>query len=112
MRKFIVALAIAGAVASAATAVPATGAGTAPTKGPTVKVGDNYFHLKKIRIKAGQSVTWKWVGSDSHNVVGKVFHSKLKNKGTYFHKFSKKGTYPYVCTLHEKKGMRGTVIVS
>ena len=92
-------------VVAAALAAPAVGAG------PTVKVGDNYFKAKTIRIKAGQSVTWKWVGSDSHNVVGSGFHSKLQNKGTYKHKFSKKGTFRYVCTVHKNQGMKGTVIV-
>ncbi len=108
MRRLIAAITIA---AIAAVAVVAATAGPATGAGPTVKVGDNYFKAKTIRIKAGGTVTWKWVGSDSHNVVGKVFHSKLKNKGTYFHKFSKKGTFHYICTLHVDKGMRGTVIV-
>jgi plastocyanin len=103
MHKLLAALAAVGV--TAAIAVPAMGAGT------SVKVGDDFFKAKTVRIKKGTTVTWKWVGSDSHNVVGKNFRSKLQNKGTYKHKFSKKGTYRYVCTLHEGKGMKGTLIV-
>jgi plastocyanin len=103
MHKLLALLAAAGV--SVAIAVPSMAAGT------SVKVGDDFFKAKTVRIKKGTTVTWKWVGSDSHNVVGSNFHSKLQNKGTYKHKFSKKGTFRYVCTLHKNKGMTGTVIV-
>jgi plastocyanin len=103
MHKLLALLAV--SAVGAVLAAPALGAGA------SVKVGDDYFKAKTVRIKKGSTVTWKWVGSDSHNVVGKTFKSKLQNKGTYKHKFSKAGTYKYICTLHVDKGMRGTIIV-
>jgi plastocyanin len=103
MRKLIAALA--AAAIAAAIATPALGAGA------SVKVGDNYFKAKTVRITKGSTVTWKWAGHDSHNVVGKGFRSKLQNKGTFRHKFTKAGTYKYVCTLHSDRGMKGTIIV-
>jgi plastocyanin len=103
MSKLIALLAAAAVVAAIAT--PALGAGA------TVKVGDDYFRAKTVHITKGSTVTWKWIGSDRHNVVFRAFKSKLQNKGTYKHKFTKAGTYRYVCTLHDGKGMKGTVVV-
>lgn len=103
MRKPIALLAAASL--AAAVASPALGAGA------SVRVGDDFFRAKTVRITKGSTVTWRWVGSDSHNVVFKAFKSKLQTKGTYRHKFARKGTFRYVCTLHEDSGMTGTVIV-
>ena len=103
MRTLIATLAAAGLIA--AIAVPAAAVG------PTVRVGDDYFRAKTVTVKKGTTVTWKWVGSDSHNVVFKSFKSTLKNKGAYKHTFTRRGTFRYVCTLHADRGMRGTVIV-
>jgi plastocyanin len=103
MHKLLTSLAAAGALA--AIAVPAVASGT------TVRVSDNQFKAKTIHVTKGATVTWKWVGSDSHNVVGKGFHSKLQNHGTYRHRFTKAGVYRYECTLHDQLGMRGTVVV-
>ncbi|MEA2220675.1 MAG: hypothetical protein QOJ35_3301 [Solirubrobacteraceae bacterium] len=103
MHKLIVALA--ATVALAAIAAPALGAGA------TVKVGDAFFRAKTVRITKGSTVTWKWIGSDSHNVVFRGFKSRLQNKGSYSHRFTKAGTYRYICALHVDRGMRGTVIV-
>jgi plastocyanin len=103
MNKLIASLAATGALAAAVS--PALAA----TK--TVRVSDDKFTAKNITVKKGTKVTWKWVGSDSHNVVGKGFKSKLQNKGTYSHTFTKKGSFRYVCTLHEGKGMVGKVVV-
>ena len=100
----LIALVLAAGIA-AAIATPALGAGA------TVKVGDDFFRAKTVRITKGSTVTWRWVGSDSHNVVFHGFRSKLQNKGTYRHRFTKAGTYRYVCRLHEDLGMKGTVVV-
>lgn len=105
MHKLIALLAVASAVAVSAIAAPALAAGT------TVKVSDDKFTAKVVHIKKGATVTWKWVGSDSHNVVGKGFRSKTQNKGTFSHRFTKAGTYNYVCTLHVQLGMKGTIVV-
>ena len=91
---------------AAAVAVPALAAG------PTVRVDDNFFKAKTVRIKKDTTVKWTWVGERPHNVVFKGFKSQLKKTGTYRHTFRKAGTYRYVCTLHVDQGMKGTVVVS
>jgi len=103
MHKLIASLAAAGVAAAIAT--PALGAGA------SVRVGDDFFRAKTVRITKGSTVTWRWVGSDSHNVVFRGFKSRLQNKGTYKHRFMRAGTYRYVCTIHEDSGMTGKVIV-
>jgi plastocyanin len=103
MRKLIAVLTAGGVAAAIAT--PALGAGA------SVRVGDDFFRAKTVRITKGSTVTWRWVGDDSHNVVFRGFKSKLQNKGTYRHRFTKRGTFRYVCTIHEDGGMKGTVVV-
>jgi plastocyanin len=103
MHKLIASLAAAGIIA--VIAPPALGAGA------SVKVDDDYFRAKTVRITKGSTVTWRWVGSKRHDVTFKGFKSKLQTKGTYKHRFAKAGTYRYVCTPHAGAGMKGTVIV-
>ena len=104
MRKILASLC--AVAVTAAVAVPALAAG------PTVRVDDDFFKAKTVRIKKNTTVKWTWVGERPHNVVFKGFKSKLQRSGTYRHTFRKAGTYRYVCTVHEDKGMKGTVVVS
>ncbi len=103
MRKLIAVLDRGGVAAAIAT--PALGAGA------SVRVDDDFFRAKTVRITKGSTVTWRWVGDKRHNVVFKSFKSKLQTSGTYRHRFTKAGTFRYVCTLHEDSGMKGTVSV-
>src|SRR5262245_43941756 len=103
MRKPIALLAVASTAAAIAT--PAFGAGA------TVRVNDNFFRAKTVRITKGSTVTWRWAGQNQHNVVFRGFKSHLQTSGSYRHKFGTKGTFRYVCTIHEDEGMKGTVIV-
>ena len=104
MRKLSVFLAVAAAVATLAS--PALAA----TK--TVKVGDDWFISKAknhgtVKAKVGDTVKWKWVGDEPHNVTvtsGPVkFKSKTQPKGTYSKKVTKAGTYKIICTVHGAK---------
>ena len=101
MTKFLTALATAGAVAL--TAAPSLAANK------TVRAKDDFFSAKSVTIKKGDTVTWRFVGDNPHNVVGKGFRSKVKDSGRYRKKFRSRGTFKYRCTLHT--GMRGKVIV-
>ena len=103
MKKTLASICVTAGVA--AVAVPALAAG------PTVRVHDDYFKAKTVRIKPNTTVTWRWVGDHPHDVRFRSFHSTIKKTGTYRHKFTKRGTYRYVCTVHDDKGMKGTVIV-
>ncbi len=103
MSKPIALLAAAGLAAAVAT--PALGAGA------TVRVDDDFFRAKTVRITSGSTVTWRWAGESRHNVVFRGFKSRLQRTGTYRHRFVKRGTFRYVCTLHEDSGMKGSVVV-
>ena len=93
------------AAIGAALAVPALGAGA------SVRVDDDFFRAKTVRITQGSTVTWRWVGDRPHNVKFRSFRSTIKKTGSYRHKFTRRGTYRYICTLHDDAGMKGTVIV-
>jgi len=82
--------------------------------GATKKVGVKglAFSPKSVTVKKGTTVRWSWnSGGVPHNVVGKGFKSKTAGKVTFSKKFTKAGTYRYVCTIHKAQGMKGTVKV-
>jgi plastocyanin len=77
------------------------------------KSGSKYlFTASTLSIKKGDSVTWSWRGSVPHNVKGAGFQSATKPKLTFTRKFTKAGTFPVVCTLHQALGQKMTVKVS
>lgn len=106
MRKlFIVAL------IAAASAVLAT---QALASSRSVKVGDDYFIHKgstpTITVTKGSTVTWRFRGSDLHNVAvtkGPVkFHSSYKDSGSFSKKMRRAGRYTIVCTIHSGMKMK------
>jgi plastocyanin len=102
MNKLLLSLSI-SALALGASA-PAIGAGK------TVQAKDDFFSPKTVNVSKGSKVTWKFVGDNPHNVKFKSFASPIKQQGdTYSHKFTKTGTFKYVCTIHT--GMTGKVVV-
>ena len=81
----------------------------------TVSVKNNSFSPSSVSIKKGGKVSWKWTqGGVSHNVTpaaGGAGSRTTSQKGfTFSKKFSKAGTFRYVCTLHSS--MKMTVKVS
>ncbi|MEO8692893.1 MAG: plastocyanin/azurin family copper-binding protein [Acidimicrobiales bacterium] len=82
-----------------------------------VQIVDNAFSPGTLRVKAGTTVSWTWVGENTHSVVG-TFDGQDYNSGdhtradgvTATHQFASAGTYEYVCGFHGGS-MRGTVIV-
>jgi plastocyanin len=88
------------------------------SKNASVSVRDDAFSPRSASVTVGGKVTWRWRGSNPHNVkFRKVPRGASKRgKGTqtsgrFSRTFSKRGTYRYVCTIHEDIGMRGTVKV-
>ncbi len=120
-RKLIAATLAASALAVAGVAAVAVAGPAATTSGvKRVAVRDNFFSPKAVRIGRGQSVRWTWRGSEPHNVVFRKTPrgAKPKRCGTTrrrgascTRKFRKRGTYRYVCTIHELAGMTGRVVV-
>ncbi len=112
-RRPLIVLAFAGAALMAA---PAEAGSTR-----TVKVLDNYFSPKKMKVKKGTTIRWSWPedGGDVHDVKltsapkgVKKFQSDPGASGfRYRRKLSRPGTYKLLCTFHEDDDMRMTVVV-
>jgi len=107
VRKLITLMVV--AALTAALAVSATVAFAATKK---VSVRGLKFSPKTLKVKRGTTVSWSWSGAVPHNVVGKGFKSKTAGKVTFKKRFTKKGTYRYVCTIHKSQGMTGIIKVS
>ena len=106
--KRLIAVLAAVSVVAALFAIPAFGA----TK--SVSVRDNLFAPRSITIKRNDTIVFRWRGENPHNVVanrGPVrFRSSIKRTGTYRKKFTRRGSYRIVCTIHPPN-MRMTVRV-
>jgi plastocyanin len=78
-----------------------------------VKVADNFFSVQHLVVGKGTRVTWKWTGFLNHNVAVRSgpskFHSRTQARGSYSHRFTRKGTYHLYCTVHPF--MKMTVVV-
>ena len=92
---------------------------TVPNPGPlTVSVVDNRFVPASITITAGDSITWRFEGSNRHTVTEGVspsgshlFDSVEMSSGTFGYRFNTAGTIPYFCRPHFDVDMKGTVTV-
>ena len=113
-------LPVCGALAAlglAHTALAAAGAHSSATK--RVSLHDDFFSPKRITISSGDRVRWMWRGENDHNVrfrrvprgVSTKPGSSTRFSGTFTRKFRKRGTYRYVCTIHQDFGMTGSVKV-
>jgi plastocyanin len=89
------------------------------SKNKSVSLEDDFFSPSKVRIHRGDKVTWRWKGFNDHNVTFRSAPagarrpkgSPTKSSGRFARTFSKRGTYRFVCTIHEASGMKGRVIV-
>lgn len=86
----------------------------AATGGATVVLKDIEFSKPKVTIRRGQTVTWRWQdGLTPHNVYSKgrprFKGADTRKTGKHVVRFTKAGTYRYVCTIHP--GMKGSVVV-
>ena len=97
---------------------PASGdAESSATRG--VSVRDDFFRPKRIAIDSGDRVRWTWREDGDHNVrfrrvprgASRSPGSRTKTSGTFSRRFTRRGSYRYVCTIHEDLGMTGSVKV-
>ena len=110
-------LALLGAVIAPATltAIPAgafdgTHAVTASTH--AVSLSGVSFHPSTLTIRRGDSVRWSWnIPRSEHNVTFRSVHSRTGSRGSLTVKFTRAGTFSYICTVHVNKGMKGKVVV-
>lgn len=106
---------ICAAGASAAVISAHSGTSTAaPTT--TITVKDDAFSAKRATVARSTLVTWRWASeSGDHDVVSrgaKRFRSSdIRSSGVHRYRFTKTGTYRYVCSLHEDDGMTGQITV-
>lgn len=108
----LLALAVTTAVPVGAVAV--AGAPAQATTGKSVVIRNIAFSPAKLAVSRGATVTFRFQDGDTnHNVTSvgtKRFKSSpTKGSGTYRVRFTRAGTYRYVCTLHI--GMKGSVTV-
>ena len=77
----------------------------------TVVVDNFKFSPATVSVKKGDTVTWSFRRDAApHNAKGSGgISSRTMRTGTYKKKFTRSGTFRYVCTLH--KNMKGTVRV-
>lgn len=107
-----------------------SGNGDDAKNGRTVEITSSHqFSPREVTIKVGESVTWKNSANDVHTVTADPSKAKMKENvsvpagarpfhsgdiapgKTYRQTFTTAGTYRYVCTHHEDKGMTGTITV-
>ena len=100
-------------VAVVAVAVPLV-AHAAPKR---VAVDDNFFAPERVKVKKGGKVTWRWVGTNPHNVALKkpgrrrvAKRSALKTSGEFTFKFRRIGKWRAVCEVHPNS-MRMRIVV-
>jgi plastocyanin len=75
-----------------------------------VNADDDFFDPTKVKIGAGEKVTWTNVGSNDHTVKFKGEKNETIAPGeSTSKKFKDTGRFPYKCTIHA--GMDGKVVV-
>jgi plastocyanin len=121
-RRFIPAAGVIAVMLGAPLAVSPAPADRPPSEALTkrVAVKDDLFSPVTIRVPRGGKVTWRWRGVNGHTVtfrhvprgVSRIKGTGVLDEGARFsHVFRKRGTYRYVCRIHESLGMKGRVVV-
>ena len=103
-------------------------ANATPTPSPTtahnVAVGqggnafvDSQSGNSTTTVRAGQTVTWMWVGGAHSTTSGtcctgdRTWDSGVMSNGSFSHTFNSAGNFPYFCTVHGS-AMTGMVVVT
>ncbi len=102
-------------------AAPAESAPPAADPGTVTAMPENKFDPAELKVKVGDTVTWKNAGG-FHTVTGgdgsPDASSPIGDKplsdpsATHQVTFDKPGTYPYFCQPHAALGMKGTIVVA
>ena len=94
-------------------------AGVAVGATKTVQVGPGgslTFSPVTVTVTVGDTVEWQWNSGPPHTTTRaqapETWDSGVASAPkTFSHTFTHAGMFPYVCTLHQALGMRGTVVV-
>lgn len=92
----------------------APGAAARPTGPGTVSIAEFLFGPQRIRVKAGETITWTNVDDSPHQVTVQGATTLrtpvvLKGQSTAL-RFPDPGSYEYICGLHP--GMKGSIEVT
>ena len=76
-----------------------------------VSIAGFAFKPATLRTTVGKTVTWRNADAAPHTATGTPFSSPQLAKGASFrHRFTRAGTYAYICAIHPE--MRGKVVVA
>lgn len=103
VKRSVVALGVSALLAPAGLIAVADAATT-----KTVKLKGVVFSPKSITIKKNDRIRFTWAGG-THNLVGPKVNVPPKRSGTKTVRFTRKGSFKFLCTLHA--GMTVTVKV-
>jgi len=87
----------------AATAVVYAASGGKAAHATAIAIDGTRFQPREITVAVGDTVVWTNKDPFPHNVTSQDggFHSKdLRPDQSYSFHATKRGTFPYVCTLH------------
>lgn len=95
------------------------GDSSGPGPGPgseSVTVADNTFQPAQVtvtRVEGTAQVSWSWTGNNQHNVTFDAGppNSETQTSGSFSRGFSQPGSFAYICTVHGRAVMSGTVTV-
>jgi plastocyanin len=65
----------------------------------TVSLKGVQFSPRSVTIKKNDRIKFKWAGG-THNLIGPKANVAPRSSGSTTIKFTKKGSFKYVCTLH------------
>lgn len=78
--------------------------------GTTVAISGFAFKPATLKTTVGKTVTWRNADAAPHTATAAQFSSPQLAKGTsYRRRFTRAGTYTYLCALHP--GMKGKIVV-
>jgi plastocyanin len=110
MKRLLAVLCAVALVAAAFVTIPALGA----TR--SVSLRDNYFAPRSLTVRRGTIVKFVWRGKNLHNIRttsaprGGRFQVAPKTRGSYRKRFTRRGTYRLLCSIHAPR-MRMTLRV-
>lgn len=98
----------------AAVAAAGLGASSAAAAGRSVTLRDIAFSSERLVVPAGTTVTFRWRDGGTRHDVTSVGHKRFRTirsrtSGDRRVRFTRGGTYRFVCTLHP--GMSGSIVV-
>jgi len=82
-----------------------------------IEVGDNFYKSNHAVTLPGETVTWRWTGSNQHNVTfddPTIGNSATQTAGTFTRTFTPApsgSSFTYYCTIHGRQAMSGIIEV-